>query len=183
MRAVTIACNRSVNMVRAIARASIFGWPLAMTLAVLMPAFSGCTCPEPRYPRYPAPVVDSPEHVRFVETTINNAKTRGVWTAEDEQAFSQSMPMLSAETRFEMGRQIAVAINTKAMVRQSRNPKGQSPPKCPCGRCDGATVPYQPPPTTTGARPLGGQPSAPGMTTAPAIPAAKQPQAPTRAPQ
>ena len=187
MKTASIASNGSSLMKRSLLSASTLVGPFALALTLLLPSLSGCNCPEPRYPKYP-PVVESPEHVRFVQATIENARAKGVWTAADERAFSHSLPQLSAETRFELGRQIASLINTRAMKVERLAPKGEPPSTCPCGRCDGATVPYQPPRDqttrdTAGARQTGVQPSAPGATTGPASPAAKQPlQAPPRAP-
>jgi len=187
MKTVSIESNGSFTMRRFLLSASTVAGPFALALSMLLPSVSGCCCPEPQYPKY-LPVVENPEQVRYVQATIQSARAKGVWTAADEKAFSHSLPQMSAENRFELGRQIASLINTKAMKVERYEPKGEPPSTCPCGRCEGATVPYQPPRDqpprdTTGGRQTGVQPSAPGATTAPASPAAKQPlQAPTRAP-
>ena len=165
----------SLPMWRKLRRARRLTRPLGLALALLLPAFSACNCPETRHP---TPVPDSLEHVRKVEATIANARARRVWTVDDERAFSHNVSRLSGDTAFAYATQIAMLINTQAMEIDRTRPKTPPPPKCPCGTCDDTTVPYQPP-ASTGGRPTGAQPG----TTAPASPSAKQPlQAPTRVP-
>jgi len=147
-------------------------WSLGLALIVLVPLFGGCACPEPRHATQ---VVDSPEHVKNVETTIANAQARRVWTVEDERAFSRNLTHLSSDTAFAYAKQIAVLINNGAMTIDRRPPKTKRPALCPCGTCKGTTTPAAPAsPDTSGGRP-GMQPSAQPGTAAPASPAAKQP--------
>lgn len=178
MKTLAIVRNGSSAIGHRLLRASTRAWLLAMALTLLLPCLSGCNCPEPRYPNQPVRIVDSPEHVRNVQVTISNAQAKGVWTADDERAFSHNMSHLSAETRFAYGVQIATLINTKAMVIDRTPPKTKPPARCPCGTCNGATTPASPAsPDTTGGRPTGAQPG----TTAPASPSPKQPvSSPTR---
>lgn len=152
-------------------------WAIGLALALLLPSFSGCACPEPRRP---TPALDSPEHVRRVETMIANARARKLWTMDDERAFSHNVSRLSPDTAFAYATQIAMLINTQAMEIDRTPPKTKPPAQCPCGTCNGTPIPAPPaPPVTTGGRPSVQQPG----TTAPANPAVKQPlQAPTRAP-
>lgn len=151
-------------------------WSLGLALIVLLPLFGGCACPEPRHATL---VVDSPEHVKNVETTIANAQARRVWTVEDERAFSRNLSHLSPDTAFAYAKQIATLINNQAMTIDRRPPKTRRPALCPCGTCNGTSTPAAPAsPDTTGGRPTSPQPG----TTAPAAPAVKQQQAPTRVP-
>jgi len=181
-----MACRGWFDFRPGLRRASTIAGPVAMALALLLPAFSGCNCPEPRFASDIAPVPDSPEHVRNVQVTISNAQAKGVWTVDDERTFSRNMSHMSAETRFAYGVQIATLINTKAMIVDRTPPKTKPPARCPCGTCSGTSTPAAPAtPDTTGGRPTDAQPGTPPSaqpgTTAPASPTAKQPQSPKRA--
>jgi len=173
----TAFTDRSFAAWRRFRRSPLLALPVGLALTMLLPAFSGCACPEPKYP---TPVVDSPENVRNVATTIANAQARRVWTVNDERAFSHNLSHLSPDTAFAYAMQIAKLINTQMMAIDRSESKTPRPPRCPCATCNGTTLPAPPaPPVTTGGRQPG---TAPGTTGA-ASPAAKQPlQAPTRVP-
>lgn len=153
----------SLTMWRRLRRERRLTRPLGLALALVLPAFSACTCPEIRRP---TPVVDNPQHVTNIQTTIANARARRVWTADDERAFSHNLSGLSGDTAFAYAVQISMLINTQAMELDHTPPKTKPAARCPCGTCDGTTIPA--PPVTT--RPTGVQPG----TTAPASPSSKR---------
>lgn len=141
---VATAFAGSVRIGRWVLRTCLLASPLALALTLL----NGCQCPETHHAQR---VVDSPEHVRAVETTIVNAQARHLWTSADQREFRNNMSKMSLEKRFELAKRIATLINTKAM--RIDNPKSKTPPPriCPCtpGFCDADPAPAAPAPTTS----------------------------------